>query len=185
MLRKIAAGTSAAVVAAALAVAPAAAAGLPRPPADPCAEAADCVAVAPAVAEFSTVKRGSGAPPVGTPTPEEPTSTPPDDSGPAGPGPGGAPPSIPPPPLESAGPPPVPEIRPAPAPPIEPAPTPTTAPAEPRRPSEAVLPTSEVPTRLPQTAAESRLLTVAGGVSLIAAGLAWIGGARRRRSSEA
>jgi len=179
MLRKIAVGTSAAVVAAALAVAPAAAAGLPGPPGDSCAEVATCVAVASPVAEFSAVKRGAGAPPVGTPSPEEPTSPPPDHSGPGGP------PSAPPPPLESAGPPPAPDITPVPAPPpIEPAPTPTTAPAEPRRPSEAVLPTAEAPTRLPQTAADSRPLTVAGGVSLIAAGLAWIGGARRRRASD-
>ena len=62
-------------------------------------------------------------------------------------------------------------------PPAEPAPT-TTVPAEPRKPSEAVLPKAE-PRRLPQTAADSRPLTVAGGGLLIAAGLAWMGGARR------
>ena len=182
MLRKIAAGTSAALVAAALAVAPAAAAGIPGAPDDPCAGTATCVTVAPAVADFSAVKRGrSGPPPVGTPTPEGPSSPPPDDAGPGGPG-GGAPPSAP--PLESAGPPPAPDITPVPPPPpIEPAPTPTTAPAEPRRPSEAVLPTAEAPTRLPQTAADSRPLTAAGGISLMAAGLAWMGGARRRRAS--
>jgi LPXTG-motif cell wall-anchored protein len=182
MLRKIAAGTSAAVVAAALAVAPAAAAEPPRLSADPCAETATCVTVVPAVADFSAVKRrSSGPPPVGTPTPEVPSSPPPDLSGP---GPGGAPPSAPPPPPASAAPPPAPEIIPPPAPPlIEPAPTPTTSPAEPRRPSEVVLPTAEVPTRLPQTAADSRPLTVVGGASLIAAGLAWIGGARRRSAS--
>ena len=188
MLRKIAAGASAAVVAAGLAVAPAVAAGLPDSPADPCAEAATCVTVVPAVADFSAVKRNSGPPPVGTPTPEVPSS-PPDDSGPGGPGPGpggGPSPFVPPPPLESAGPPPAPDITPVPAPPpMEPAPPPTPAPAEPRRPSEAVLPTAETPPRLPQTATNSGPLTVAGGVSLVAAGLAWIAGARRRSASRA
>jgi len=62
-----------------------------------------------------------------------------------------------------------------------PAPPPTSPPAEPRRPAERVLPTDEAPTRLPLTAVDSRPLTVAGGGSLVAAGLAWIGGARRRR----
>lgn len=182
MLRKIAAGAGAAVVAAGLAIAPAAAAGLPGTPADPCAATATCVTAVPAVADFSAVKRrSSGPPPVGTPSPEVPSSPPPDVSGP-----GGAPPSAPPPPPESAAPPPAPDTTPVPAPPpIGPAPTPTTAPAEPRRPSEAVLPTAEVPTRLPQTAADSRPLAVAGGGSLIVAGLAWIGGARRRRGSNA
>ena len=182
MLRKIAAGTSAAVVAAALAVAPAAGAGLPGTPDDPCAGTATCVT---AGADFSAVKRkSSGPPPTGTPVPEVPSNPPPDGSGAGGPGPGGgASPAAP--PLERAGPPSAPDITPAPPPPPEPAPTPTTAPAEPGRPSEAILPTAEAPTRLPQTAADSRPLTVVGGGSLIAAGLAWIGGARRRRVSAA
>ena len=186
MLRKIAAGASAAVVAAALAAAPAAATGFPGSPADACSDVAQteqqgpCVTVVP----FSAVKRnGSGPPPVGTPIPEEPTSPPPGGSGPgdAPPPPASPPPA---PPLESAGPPPAPDITPVPPPaPIEPAPTPRSAPAEPRKPSEAVLPTAEP--RLPQTAVDSAPLTVAGGGSLIAAGLAWIGGARRRRKGPA
>lgn len=187
MLRKIAAGASAAVVAAGLAAAPAAATGFPGSPADPCSDVAQterqgpCVTVVP----FSAVKRNSGPPAVGTPTPEVPSSPPSDGSGP-GPGDTAPPPASPPPspPLESAGPPPAPDITPVPAPaPVEPAPTPTPAPAEPRKPSEAVLPTAEP--RLPQTATDTRPLTVAGGCSLIAAGFAWIGGARRRRKRPA
>ncbi|HEV3363451.1 MAG TPA: LPXTG cell wall anchor domain-containing protein, partial [Acidimicrobiia bacterium] len=54
-----------------------------------------------------------------------------------------------------------------------------------RRPSEAVRPPAEAPQRLPQTAADSRPLAVAGGASLVAAGLAWIGGARRRKKRAA
>jgi LPXTG-motif cell wall-anchored protein len=187
MLRKIAAGTGAAIVAAGLAVAPAAAAGLSGPPADRCAEAATCVTVVPAVADFWAVKRKSSGPPsTGTPIPEVPSSPPPIDSGPGGPGPGGAPPPAPSPPAAgpAPAPAPAPDITQVPAPaPIEPVPPPTTAPAEPRRPSEAVRPAAEAPTRLPQTATDSRPLTVAGGGSLIAAGLAWMGGARRRNAS--
>jgi LPXTG-motif cell wall-anchored protein len=208
MLRKIAAGTSAAVVAAGLAAAPAAATELSGPPADSCTDVGagqtgpdplapgfvfgpladvphlmatdrSCVTVTPAVADFSSVRRKSSAPPpVGNPAPEEPSSPPPDEPGPGGPGPGDSVPRSTVPPLETAGPPAAPEFTPVTGP--EAVPTPTPAPAEPRRPNEAVLPRAETP-RLPQTAADTRPLTVAGGGSLVAAGLAWIGGARRRR----
>ena len=179
MLRKIAAGTGAAIVAAGLAAAPAAATELSGSPADACSEVTSCLTVAPAIGDFSSVRRKSSEPPsVGNPVPEEPSSPPPGDSGPGGPGPGdsGPPPTAP--PLETAGPPAAPDFTPVTAPEV--IPTPTSAPAEPRRPSEAILPTAETPPRLPQTAADSRPLTVAGGGSLVAAGLAWIGGARRR-----
>jgi LPXTG-motif cell wall-anchored protein len=209
MFRKIAAGTSAAVVAAGLAAAPAVAAGLPAP--------GDCVDVAPTetagvdqptsegfvfgplaeVPHFLTAerscfvasapaadpdlsaahRRNSGPPPVKTPIPDVPTdvSPPADTSGPP-PVDSGPPPAAPP-----APPPVAPE-----APPVEtPAPAPPEAPPAPPAPRESgreansVLP--EAQPRLPQTAADTRPLTAAGGSSLIAAGLAWIGGARRRK----
>jgi LPXTG-motif cell wall-anchored protein len=53
------------------------------------------------------------------------------------------------------------------------------APRESGREANNVLP--EAQPRLPQTAADTRPLATAGGGSLIAAGLAWIGGARRRK----
>jgi LPXTG-motif cell wall-anchored protein len=196
MLRNIAVGASAAVIAACLAAAPVAATGLPGAPATvssggdpryPPVCAAPCVTVAPSVADFSAVRRNSPAPPpVATPGPEAPSNPPPDDAGPGGPGPGpgdSAPPAAAP-PAEPPTPPAAPDFTPVTAPPpAEPVPTPTSAPAEPREPSEAVLPRAEP--RLPQTAADSRPLMVVGGASLIAAGLAWMGGARRRRKRPA
>lgn len=199
MLRKIAVGTSAAVVAVGLAAAPALAAVLPRS-APTCGEAAQteqCLTVASPVADISSARRNSSAPPpVGTPVPEGPSSPPPEgpgspppevpssppsgNSGPEVPGPDGSGPPAPAPPVETAGPPAAPEFIPAPS-PVE-TPAPTRAPDETRKPSETVLPTTEP--RLPQTAVDSRPLTVAGGVSLVAAGLAWIGGARRRGKRE-
>jgi hypothetical protein len=226
MLRKIAAGTSAAVVAAGLAAAPAAASGLPASPSavssgeDPrnppaCGGAAQaeqngldphktsgflfgpladvpyllsgdrsCFTAASAAADTSPARRkGSAPPPVGAPVPEEPSSPPPDDSGAGAPGPGD---SGPPP---SAAPPAAPDFTPPAPPPVAPGPTPTSAPAEFGGPSESVLPAvrppAEAPPRLPLTAVDTRPLTVAGGGSLVAAGLAWIGGARRRRKRPA
>jgi len=196
MLRKIAVGTSAAVVAVGLAAGPALAAEPPGSPA-PCSGTARtqlCSTDASPVADIFTARRNtSPPPPVGTPVPEEPSSPPPDvpsspapevpssppgDSGPDAPGPGGSGPPAPAPPIETAGPPAAPEFTPAPPAPTEPTPTPTRAPNESGKPSETVLPTAEP--RLPKTAVDSRPLTVAGGGSLVAAGLAWIGGARRR-----
>ena len=194
MLRKIVVGTSAAVVAVGLAAAPALATGPPGSPA-PCSETArteQCLTVASTVAGFSSARRNSSAPPpVGTPVPEEPSSPPPDvpsspppgDSGPGSPGPGDSGPPAPAPPIETAGPPAAPEFTPAAPLPVEPSPAPTRAPNESGKPSETVLPTTEP--RLPKTAVDSRPLTVAGGGSLVAAGLAWIGGARRRWKRQA
>ena len=183
MLRRIAAGTSAALIAVGLAVAPARATGLP-----PATSAVSSGSVLRGpLPDISAAHRNSSTPPtVGTPIPETPNSPPSDESGPGGPGPGDSgPPSPSAPPVDSP-PPPSPEVTPPPAPPAPPAealaPTPPTPPAAPRGPSgKSVLPTAEP--RLPQTAAESQPLTVAGGASLIAAGLAWIGGARRRRKA--
>ena len=185
MLRRFAAGTSAALVAVGLAVAPAWANGLP--PATSAVSSGS--ALRGPLPDISAANRNSSTPPtVGTPIPETPSSPPSDESGPGGPGPGDSgPPSPSAPPVDSSTPPLSPDVTapPAPpAPPVEaPAPTPPAPPAAPRGPSgESVLPIAEKP-HLPQTAAESQPLTVAGGVSLIAAGLAWIGGARRRRKA--
>ena len=168
MLRKIAAGTSAAVVAAGLAAAPGVAAGIPAPPGDVCGDPS-CVSV---VTDFSGARRRNSSPPVGTPTPEAPSS-PPQDSAPEAP-----PPASP--PVETAGPP-ADTSSPLPPAPVESGPPP--APRALGGPGESVLPETQPPSppRLPQTASETRPLTAAGGGSLIAAGLAWIGGARRRR----
>jgi LPXTG-motif cell wall-anchored protein len=231
MLRKIAAGTSAAVVAAGLAAAPAVAAGLPASPGaalpggDPraprCGDAAQteqnafegpathgfvfgpladvphllssdrsCFTVASEVADVSGARRHSASPPpVGTPVPEVPSS-PPGDSGPGAPGPGDSGPASASPPADTD----------TPSLPASPDFTPTTAPAAvapspppPRgklgAPGESLLPSAQPPPeaapRLPQTASDTRPLTVAGGGSLIAAGLAWIGSARRRRKRPA
>jgi hypothetical protein len=214
MLRRIAAGTSAAVVAAGLAAGPAVASGLPAA-GDSCADLAQteqhgldlqatpgfvfgpladvphllsgdraCFTVAASAADATPARRrSSGPPPVGIPVPEEPSSRPPEDSGRGEPGPGdsGPPPSAAP-PVETAGPPAAPDLTPPAAPPpVAPEPTPTSSPT----PSESVLPTAEAPPRLPLTASDTRPLTVAGGASLVAAGLAWIGGARRRRKRAA
>lgn len=176
MLRKIAAGTSAALIAIGLAAAPAVATGLTAVPGAVASEDPQ----SPLPDTSAARRKSSGPPPVGSPAPEVPSSPPRDDSGPGGPGPGdsGPPPSSVP-PVETAGPPASPDFAPTPAPPEEPPPPPP--PAEPRKAAEHVLPTAKAPTRLPLTAVDSRPLTVAGGASLIAAGLAWIGGARRRR----
>jgi LPXTG-motif cell wall-anchored protein len=218
MLRKIAAGTSAAVVAAGLAAAPAVASELPASSGDSCGDVtrtgqngldqqakpgflfgplADvphllsgdraCFTVAPTVADISSARRNSSAPPpVGSPVPEVPTSPPPDDSGPPGPGPDD---SGPPPSTDTSSPPAPPEFTPMMAPPpAAPAPTTKSWPAVFGGPAETVLPAAQPPSeaapRLPQTANETRPITVAGGASLFAAGLAWIGGARRRRKRQ-
>ncbi|MCA1843486.1 MAG: LPXTG cell wall anchor domain-containing protein [Actinobacteria bacterium] len=226
MLRKLAAGTSAAVVAAGLAAAPAVAAGLSASPGDVCSDSAtqteqngvdqtttqgfvfgpladvphlqsagpSCVTVAPAVADFSSAHRHSASPPPpGTPVPEVPSSAPPVESpGPEAPGPGESVPPAPAgppadtssPPSDTASPPAPPELTPSPV-----APSPPPAPrSDFGGPGESVLPSTQPPAeaaRLPQTASETRPLTAAGGGSLIAAGLAWIGGARRRRKRPA
>jgi len=218
MLRKIAAGTSAAVVAAGLAAAPAVAAGLPSSPGDVCGDATteqtsvegrttqafvfgpladvphlrsagpSCVTVTPVVTDFSDARRRSGSPPpVGTPAPEAPGSPPPPDSTPEAPPVDSGPPPSAGPPVETAVPP-ADTASPLPPAPVEPGPPP--APRAPLGgPGESVLPETRpparAPSRLPQTASETRPLTVAGGGSLIAAGLAWIGGARRRRKRAA
>ena len=181
MLRRFAAGTSAALVAVGFAVAPAWANGLP---AATSAVSSESDLPSP-LADISAAHRNTSPPTVGTPIPETPNSPPSDESGPGGPGPGDSgPPSPSGPPVDSSSPPPSPDVTPPPGPPVEaPAPTPPAPQAAPRGPSgENVLPTAEKP-HLPQTAAESQPLTVAGGASLIAAGLAWIGGARRRRTA--
>ena len=220
MLRKIAAGTSAAVVAAGLAAAPAVAAGIPASPGEVCGDATpteqasiegrttqgfvfgpladvlhlrsagpSCATVTPVVTDFSDARRRSASPPpVGTPTPEAPSSPPPDDSAPEAPAPvdSGPPPSAGP-PVETA----VPAADTSS--PLPPVPVEAGPPPAPRAalggPGESVLPETQppprAPSRLPQTAGETRPLTVAGGGSLIAAGLAWIGGARRRRKRAA
>jgi LPXTG-motif cell wall-anchored protein len=176
MLRKIAAGTGAAVVAACLAAAPAVAAGLPASVGDVCA-APSCVPVTPVVTDFSGARRNA-SPPVGTPVPEEPSGPPPNVSVPESPPPVD---SVPPPSAGTASPPPAPEPTTA-----QVAPSPPPAPRAPLGgPGETVLPEAQpparAPSRLPQTASDTRPLTVAGGGSLIGAGLAWIGGARRRK----
>jgi LPXTG-motif cell wall-anchored protein len=215
MLRKIAAGTSAAVVAAGLAAAPAVASALPASAGDSCGDVTQtelngldqqampgflfgpladvphllfgdraCFTVASTVADMSSARRNSSAPPpVGTPVPIVPTSSPPEDSGQPGPGPDD---SGPPPSTDTSSPPGSPEFTPMMAqPPAAPAPTATSWPAEFGKPAETVLPAAQPPSeaapRLPQTGNETRPLTAAGGASLFAAGLAWIGGARRRR----
>jgi len=224
MLRKIAAGTSAAVVAAGLAAVAAglsASSGAALPGRDPrtpqCSDAApseqstfgrpiahgfvfgplaevphrqsqgpSCGTVNSVVTDFSGAHRSASPPPVGTPVPEAPSSPPPDISGPETPGPGESPPPAPSgPPADTSSPPSPPVVTPTPAPaPVAPSPPPALR-APTGGPGENVLPQSQPPTRaparLPQTAGDTRPLTVAGGGSLIAAGLAWIGGASRRR----
>jgi LPXTG-motif cell wall-anchored protein len=218
MLRKIAAGTSAAVVAAGLAAAPAVASGLPASPGDSCGDVTQtehtsldqqstrgfvfgpladvphllsgdrtCFTVASEVADMSGARRHSAAPPpVGTPVPEVPASPPPGDSGPGAPGPGD---SAPPPSADSSSLPAPPDFTPVMAPPLAEAGPPPSPRAELGGPGESVLPSVQPPRqtapRLPQTASDTRPLTVAGGGSLFAAGLAWIAGARRRRKRPA
>src|SRR5438067_2995205 len=83
-----------------------------------------------------------------------------------------------------------PGIPPTSAPPPAPAgPAPTSSPAELAGPAEsgrvpAGGPGEEAPPRLPRTGPEARPLAAVGGANLIAAGLALIGGARRRRPSQ-
>ena len=179
MLRRFAAGTSAALVAVGLAIAPAWANGLP-PATSAVSSESD---LSGPLADISAAHRNSSSPPTaGTPIPESPSSPPSDEPGPGDSG----PPAPPAPPVDTAPPPPSPDVTPPPAPPALPAEAPVPAPPSPptasRGPSgDSVLPKAEP--RLPQTAAESQPLTVAGGASLIAAGLAWIGGARRRRKA--
>jgi len=219
MLRKIAAGTSAAVVVAGLAAAPAAA-GLPASSGDVCGDAAQteqntverratqgfvfgpladvphlqsagpsCEIVTPVVTDFSGARRSASPPPVGTPAPEVPggpgADSPPEAPTPvdSGPLPSASPPA------DAAGPPvdtssPPPDVTAPAPPPVAPAPR-----APSGGPGESVLPETQppagAPSRLPQTASDTGPLTVAGGGSLMAAGLAWIGGARRRRKRPA
>jgi LPXTG-motif cell wall-anchored protein len=153
---------------------PAPGAAAPAPVAAPAVP--DPAVPGPAFADpaVSSAHRRTSKPPADTPVPEVP---PPADSGPGGPGPidsGPPPPASPP-----SAPPAPPELPPIETPP-PPAPTSTSAPQESGRQADNVLPAVQPPEQLPQTAAETRPLTIAGGGSLIAAGLAWMGGARRR-----
>ena len=164
MLRKLVAVTGAVMLAAGLGTASAVASEMP---------------------ELSVANRGHGSKPPLAPIPDVPSpdtdspppdspGLPPDDSGPGGPPADSAPPPLAPPP--AAPPPAVPTESPTTAPP---------APPEEVRPVEKVrLPagsSEEAPTRLPQTGSGARPLTATGGASLLAAGLAVIAGARRKR----
>lgn len=159
MLRKLAAATGAALFAVGLNAAPSPGTETPAAGTD-----------VPVELFVANRGRGSDRPPAATP-PEIPGSPPPGEH-----------PN--PPPVEAPPPSPPPALPPAP-PPVETGPTPTTAPAEFVGPVETVRPSLRVPedapTRLPQTGRGSRPLTAAGGGSLLAAGLAVIGGARHRR----
>jgi LPXTG-motif cell wall-anchored protein len=116
---------------------------------------------------------GSSAPPAGGPAPGGP--------GGGGPGPSGAPPSA-----ETAQPPGPTGVPPTLSPPpVSTGPTPSSSPADLVRPAETKLVPAgsprESPPPLPRTGGDARPLAAAGGLNLIGAGLALIGGARRRR----
>jgi hypothetical protein len=120
------------------------------------------------------------APPVSGETPEAPG--PPSEHGPGPGGGGGRGPSGAPPPADTLQPPASTGDTPTLSPP---GPAPTPSPAATAQPAETARTANDSPEAspppLPVTGHDARPLAAAGGVNLIAAGLAFIGGARRRR----
>ena len=216
MLRKLAAGTSAAFVAAGLTAAPAVASRLPSSSENSCGDMAQteqdpldkvttqgfvfgpladvpqllsdrrvCFTTAAVPSDVSAASRrhGSGPPPVGSPpVPTNPGS--PESGGPGVPASSEALP-----PGDSPEPPGSTDITPMLSPPpVSTGPTPASSPAEFVGPAEtdfvpAAGPEGR-PRSLPQTGRGSRPLAAAGGAHLLAAGLALIAGARRRKRRE-
>ncbi len=157
-----------------------------------------CFTVAPPAKAPSPGPGGpaGGVPPVGRPIPgrpggygssggelppELPPYGPPGGPGGGGPGPSGAPPSG-----EAPGPPGSTDVTPMLSPPpVSTGPAPMSSPADLAGPAETALVPAGSPGEsaplLPRTGGDARPLAAAGGLNLIAAGLALIGGARRRR----
>jgi hypothetical protein len=197
MLRKLAAGTSAAVVAAGLAAAPAMASRLPKPgdtcdkgfvfgpPADvPQRLSSDrsCATVAPHPAPpDDTPHPPSTIAEAAPPAPSLPSGgTGESPEAPGGPGASGGGPGRRPSGDAST------DDAPTLSPPEVPTgPAPTAAPADLAGPAETTRTPNgrpeASPAPLPVTGHDARPLAAAGGVNLVAAGLAFIGGARRRR----